>query len=73
MSALTSWAWLGLTDWISGVLRLKKHKENDSRRVLLRNSSTGKVVIVSVDPRTLHPVDGSLTSCRRRTSAYTRE
>ncbi|KZT72231.1 hypothetical protein DAEQUDRAFT_736363 [Daedalea quercina L-15889] len=28
-----------------GILRLKKHKETDARRVLLRNSSTGKVVI----------------------------
>ncbi|KAI0074658.1 hypothetical protein K474DRAFT_1773855 [Panus rudis PR-1116 ss-1] len=28
-----------------GVLRLKRHKENDARRVLLRNSSTGKIVI----------------------------
>ena len=42
---------LVLMSWLAGVLRVKKHKENDSRRVLLRNSSTGKVVIVSV-PRT---------------------
>ncbi|GLB37661.1 hypothetical protein LshimejAT787_0407120 [Lyophyllum shimeji] len=28
-----------------GILRLKKHKETDARRVLLRNSSTGKVNI----------------------------
>ncbi|KAI0744256.1 hypothetical protein C8Q80DRAFT_1185827 [Daedaleopsis nitida] len=28
-----------------GVLRLKKHKETDARRVLLRNSSTGKITI----------------------------
>lgn len=30
-----------------GVLRLKKHKTTDSRRVLMRNSSTGKINIVS--------------------------
>ena len=29
------------------MLRLKKHKETESRRVLLRNSSTGKILIVS--------------------------
>ena len=29
-----------------GMLRLKKHKETGSRRVLLRNSSTGKITIV---------------------------
>jgi len=28
-----------------GIIRLKKHKESGSRRVLLRNSSTGKIVI----------------------------
>jgi nucleoporin NUP2 len=36
------WADLGV-----GMLRLKKHKESESRRMLLRNSSTGKIVIVS--------------------------
>lgn len=40
---------LALTGSLTGILRLKKHKENDSRRVLLRNSSTGKVVIVSAN------------------------
>ena len=30
-----------------GVLRLKKHKETGARRMLLRNSSTGKITIVS--------------------------
>ena len=30
-----------------GMLRLKKHKETESRRVLLRNSGTGKIIIVS--------------------------
>ena len=29
-----------------GMLRLKKHKETNARRVLLRNSSTGKITIV---------------------------
>lgn len=29
-----------------GVLRLKKHKETGARRVLLRNSGTGKITIV---------------------------
>ena len=33
----------------SGVLRLKKHKETDARRMLLRNSSTGKITIVSTN------------------------
>jgi len=28
-----------------GILRLKKHKEKEARRVLLRNSSTGRLVI----------------------------
>lgn len=28
-----------------GVLRIKKHKETEARRVLLRNSSTGKISI----------------------------
>lgn len=27
---------------------MKKHKETESRRVLLRNSSTGKIIIVSL-------------------------
>ncbi|KAI0661280.1 hypothetical protein C8Q70DRAFT_932300 [Cubamyces menziesii] len=35
-----SWGDLGV-----GVLRLKKHKETDARRMLLRNSSTGKITI----------------------------
>lgn len=30
-----------------GVLRLKKHKEKGARRVLLRSSSTGQILIVS--------------------------
>lgn len=29
-----------------GMLRLKKHKENDARRVILRSSTTGKIFIV---------------------------
>jgi len=32
---------------ISGMLRLKKDKETGSRRVLLRNSNTGKIIMVS--------------------------
>ena len=36
------WADVGV-----GVLRVKRHKETDARRVLLRNSSTGKITIVS--------------------------
>jgi len=34
------WKELGL-----GVLKVKKHKETGARRLLLRNSSTGKIVI----------------------------
>lgn len=30
----------------TGMLRLKKHKESGARRLLLRNSSTGKINIV---------------------------
>lgn len=37
-----TWKDLGL-----GVLKVKKHKETGVRRLLLRNSSTGKVTIVS--------------------------
>lgn len=33
--------------YVAGYLRLKKHKEMDARRMLLRNSSTGKINIVS--------------------------
>jgi nucleoporin NUP2 len=29
-----------------GMLRLKKHKETDARRVILRSSTTGKIIIV---------------------------
>ncbi|KAI0645952.1 hypothetical protein C8Q79DRAFT_927042 [Trametes meyenii] len=36
----SQWSDLGV-----GVLRLKKHKETESRRMLLRNSSTGKITI----------------------------
>jgi nucleoporin NUP2 len=36
------WADLG-----TGVLRLKKHKESPARRMLMRNSNTGKILIVS--------------------------
>jgi len=36
----SGWAELGY-----GVLRLKKHKETEARRMLLRNSSTGKINI----------------------------
>jgi len=39
----SGWAELGY-----GVLRLKKHKETEARRMLLRNSSTGKINIVCV-------------------------
>ncbi|KAH7916557.1 hypothetical protein BJ138DRAFT_286368 [Hygrophoropsis aurantiaca] len=38
----------GKSEWKDmgiGMLRLKKHKETSARRVLLRNSSTGKIVI----------------------------
>lgn len=37
-----SWKDLGL-----GMLKVKRHKETGARRLLLRNSSTGKVAIVS--------------------------
>ena len=37
-----AWKELGL-----GVLKVKKHKETGAGRLLLRNSSTGKIVIVS--------------------------
>lgn len=37
-----AWKELGL-----GVLKVKKHKETGARRLLLRNSSTGKITIVS--------------------------
>ncbi|KAI0029972.1 hypothetical protein K488DRAFT_12041, partial [Vararia minispora EC-137] len=35
-----SWNELGV-----GILRLKKHKTTDKRRVFLRNSSTGKIIL----------------------------
>ncbi|KAK7472593.1 hypothetical protein VKT23_000706 [Stygiomarasmius scandens] len=35
----------GWADLGTGVLRLKKHKETGARRMLLRNSSTGKITI----------------------------
>jgi len=35
----------GWTDMGTGILRVKKHNETDRRRLLLRNSSTGKLVI----------------------------
>lgn len=38
----------GKSEWKDlgvGMLRLKKHKETDSRRMLLRNSSTGKITV----------------------------
>ena len=31
-----------------GLLKLKVHKENEGRRLLLRNSGTGKIIIVSI-------------------------
>lgn len=40
----------GAKNWVEmgyGVLRIKKHKETGSRRVLLRSSSTGQILIVS--------------------------
>ena len=37
-----AWKELGL-----GLLKVKKHKETGARRLLLRNSSTGKITIVS--------------------------
>jgi nucleoporin NUP2 len=40
-----SWAELGY-----GVLRIKTHKETSARRVLLRSSSTGQILIVSLPP-----------------------
>lgn len=33
-----------------GMLRLKKSKDSEARRMLLRNSSTGKLVIVRLHP-----------------------
>lgn len=39
----------GGVGWVeigSGILRLKKHKETGARRVLLRNSTTGKINVV---------------------------
>ncbi|KAH7925510.1 hypothetical protein BV22DRAFT_1195086 [Leucogyrophana mollusca] len=38
----------GKSEWKDmgiGMLRLKKHKETDARRVLLRNSATGKIIL----------------------------
>ncbi|KIK67144.1 hypothetical protein GYMLUDRAFT_238477 [Collybiopsis luxurians FD-317 M1] len=35
----------GWADLGTGVLRIKKHKETGQRRLLLRNSSTGKIII----------------------------
>lgn len=38
----------GVSKWVvlgTGILRLKKDKENGSRRVLLRNSNTGKIIM----------------------------
>ena len=37
-----------------GVLRLKKRKDSKARRVLLRNSSTGKITIVRCVERYYH-------------------
>lgn len=40
----------GAKNWVEmgyGVLRIKKHKETKSRRILLRSSSTGQILIVS--------------------------
>jgi len=58
------WKELGL-----GVLKVKKHKETGARRLLLRNSSTGKITIVchSHLPR----VRGGLTLVHR-ISGFTR-
>ncbi|KAG6860765.1 hypothetical protein C0995_007797 [Termitomyces sp. Mi166 len=36
----SSWADLGI-----GILRIKKHRETSTRRILLRNSSTGKIIL----------------------------
>ena len=35
--------------FLTGILRLKRNKETDARRMLLRNSSTGKVTVVSIN------------------------
>ncbi|RPD56010.1 hypothetical protein L227DRAFT_579227 [Lentinus tigrinus ALCF2SS1-6] len=43
-----------------GMLRLKKHKETGARRMLLRNSSTGKITIARVDSIELVPRSVSL-------------
>ncbi|CAL1707251.1 unnamed protein product [Somion occarium] len=41
--------WPRVSCMVAGVLRLKKHKESGARRLLLRNSSTGKIVIVRIN------------------------
>ncbi|KAM6502075.1 hypothetical protein JOM56_002052 [Amanita muscaria] len=43
-----AWVELGV-----GYLRLKRHKETDARRMLLRNSSTGKINIVTQTKKSL--------------------
>lgn len=63
----------------AGMLRLKKHKVNNARRVILRSSATGKIIIVRFSPFALRFLcDSQATStlfffplglCR--TSAYT--
>lgn len=32
----------------TGMLRLKKHKETNVRRILMRNSTTGRILVVSI-------------------------
>jgi nucleoporin NUP2 len=52
-----AWKELGL-----GLLKVKRHKETGARRLLLRNSSTGKIAIVSHFHRLrLHTVHETLT------------
>jgi len=55
-SGTTGWKDLGI-----GMLRLKKHKKTGSRRVLLRNTSTGKITINFTIYTGLNPVLGPKT------------
>ena len=40
--------------WSTGMLRLKKHKVTHARRALMRNSNTGRILIVGVPCSSLH-------------------
>jgi nucleoporin NUP2 len=37
-----------LIQYVIGVIRLKKHKTSEKRRIFMRNSATGKIVLVCV-------------------------